>query len=110
MTGDQAGVKGGRHLRIADPRGTSLFDSPVDDGNGNAELEAIFAWLGEHDFFSGLAAAGHPIVQGGPRYRDPQRITPEFLSEMQQFIALDPDHTPAALRGVQFVAEKFPDL
>jgi acetate kinase len=109
MTVDQSGGKGSR-LRITDPRGTGLFDSPVDTGNGNAELEAIFAWLGEHGFLSGLAAAGHRIVQGGPRYKDPQRITPEFLSDMQQFVALDPDHTPAAIRGIQFVAGKFPDL
>jgi acetate kinase len=109
MTVDQAGVKGGR-LRIADPGGASLFDSPVDAGNGNAELEAIFAWLGEHGFLTGLAAAGHRIVQGGPRYKDPQRITAEFLSEMQQFVSLDPDHTPMAIRGIQFIAGKLPDL
>jgi acetate kinase len=109
MIVDQAGVKGGR-LRIADPSGTSLFDSPVDAGNGDAELEAIFAWLDEHGFLPGLAAAGHRIVQGGPRYKVPQRITAEFLSEMQQFVSLDPDHTPAAIRGIQFIAGKFPDL
>jgi acetate kinase len=109
MMVDQAGVSGGR-LKIADPSGTVLLDSPVDSGESNAALEVMFAWLGEHDFLSRLAAAGHRLVQGGPRYRDPQRITPEFLSEIEQFVPLDPDHTPAAKGGIQFIAGKFPEL
>jgi acetate kinase len=73
-------------------------------------LEAMFAWLGEHEYLSQLAAAGHRLVHGGPRYREPQRITPEFLSAMEQLVPLDPDHTPEALRGIQFIARKFPAL
>jgi len=109
MTVDQAGVSGGR-LKIEDPSGTTLLDSPVDCGDSNAALEVMFAWLGEHGFLSRLAAAGHRLVQGGPRYKDPQRITPEFLSEIEQLVPLDPDHMPAAIRGIQFVAGKFPEL
>jgi acetate kinase len=109
MTVDQAGVSGSR-LKIADPHGTALFDSVVDCGDTNAALEAMLAWLGEHGFLSGLSAAGHRLVRGGPRYRDPQRITPEFLSEIEQLSPLDPDHLPAAIRGIQFIAQKFPDL
>jgi acetate kinase len=109
MTVDQAGVSGGR-LKIGDPSGTTLLDSPVDCGDSNAALEVMFAWLGEHGFLSRLAAAGHRLVQGGPRYKDPQRITPEFLSEIEQLVPLDPDHMPAAIRGIQFVAGKFPEL
>ena len=109
MTVDQAGVSGGR-LKIADPHGTSLFDSAFDGGDASAALEAMFTWLREHGFLSGLAAAGHRLVQGGPRHKDPQRITPEFLSEMEQLVPLDPDHMPAAIRGIKFIAGKFPGL
>jgi acetate kinase len=109
MTIDRAGVSGGR-LKIADPSGAALFDSPVGVGESDAALEAMFAWLGEHEYLSQLAAAGHRLVHGGPRYREPQRITPEFLSAMEQLVPLDPDHTPEALRGIQFIARKFPAL
>jgi acetate kinase len=109
ITVDQAGVSGGR-LKIADPNGATLLDSPVDCGDSNAALEVILAWLGEHGFLSGLAAAGHRLVHGGPRYRDPQRITPKFLSDIEQLAPLDPDHLPAAIRGIQFIAGKFPKL
>jgi acetate kinase len=109
MTVDQGGNAGGR-LKVADPSGTSLLDSPVDGGDSDAALEVMLAWLGEHGFLTRLAAAGHRLVQGGPRHKDPERITPGFLSEMEQLAPLDPDHMPAAIRGIQFVAGKFPEL
>jgi acetate kinase len=109
MTVDQAGVSGGR-LKIADPSGTGLLNSHVDSGGSNAALEVMVAWLGEHGFLTQLAAAGHRLVHGGPRYKNPQRITPEFLSEVKQLVPLDPDHLPAAIQGIQFIAEKCPDL
>jgi acetate kinase len=109
MTIDQAGVSGGR-LNIADPRGTTLLDSPVDSGNADAALEVMLAWLGEHGFLSRLVAAGHRLVHGGSQYRDPQRITPEFLHQIEQLVPLDPDHMPAAIRGIQFLSRKFPQL
>lgn len=109
MTVDRTGASGCR-LKIADPRGTVLLDSPVDGGDSDVALEAMFKWLDEHGFLSELEAAGHRLVQGGPRHRDPQRITPEFLSEIKQLVPLDPDHMPAAIRGIQFIAGKFPKL
>ena len=106
---DQSGASGGR-LKITDQSGAALVDSPVDSGDSNAALVAMFAWLDEHQYLSGLAAAGHRLVEGGPRYREPQRITPEVLSELEQLAPLDPDHMSAAIRGIRFIARKFPNL
>ena len=109
MTVNEDGDSGG-HLKIADPSGPTLFDSPVNRGDSNAALEVMFAWMSEHAFLSQLAAVGHRIVQGGPRYKEPQRITPKFLSEIERLVPLDPDHLPAAIRGIRFIAGKFPKL
>ena len=109
MTMDQTGISGSR-LKITDPNGTTLLDSSVDGGDANAPLEAMTACLGEHRFLSGLGAVGHRLVHGGSRYREPQRVTPEFLSEIEELIPLDPDHMPAAIQGIRFVARKFPGL
>jgi acetate kinase len=38
------------------------------------------------------------------------RITAEFLHEIEQLIPLDPDHLPAAIQGIKFIASKFPEL
>jgi len=97
-------------LKITDPAGTTLLDSLFDPEEVDAPLEAMLEWLGKHGFLDQLAAAGHRLVQGGPLYKDPQRITPEFMKEIEQLIPLDPDHMPAAIQGIKFIATKFPNL
>jgi acetate kinase len=104
--GDGAGAR----LQIADGGGAALLDSRVEARDSNAALEAMFAWLDERKYLAGLTAAGHRLVHGGARYREPQRITPEFLAELEKLVPLDPDHLPEAIRGIQFVAAKFPQL
>jgi acetate kinase len=106
---DQEGGAGGR-LKIADAKGAVMLDAAVDAGKSNAPIEEMFRWLGEHDFLSELAAVGHRLVHGGTRYREPVRVTAEFLREIEKIVPLDPDHLPAAIRGIQFVAGKFPEL
>lgn len=100
----------GSHLKIVDGTGTSLLDTPVDDGISDGALNAMLAWLGERGFLSHLAAVGHRLVHGGAQYGKPQRITPEFMSNIEKLLPLDPDHLPAAIRGIEFISRKFPDL
>jgi acetate kinase len=109
MTVDQSGDSGSR-LRVVDPTGAILLNTPVDGEDSNAALEAMFGWLSKHGFHNRLSAAGHRLVQGGPRYKDPRRITPEFLAEIKQLVPLDPDHLPAAIRAIQFIIGEFPQL
>ena len=104
--GDAAGAR----LQIADGRGAALLDSQVKGRDSNAAMEAMFGWLDEHKYLAGLTATGHRLVHGGARYREPQRITPEFLADLEKLVPLDPDHLPEAIRGIQFVARKFPQL
>ena len=104
------GGASGAHLRITDAQGKALLDSSLDRGDSAAALEIVFRWLDEHDFLSGLAAAGHRLVHGGALFSEPARITPEFLSEIEQLVPLDPDHLPAAIEGIRFFAAKFPDI
>ena len=106
---DRADASNSR-LTIEDPGGTKLLDSSFDPEESTAALEQMISWLSEHGFLAQLGAAGHRLVHGGPRYKDPQRITPEFLTEIGQLVPLDPDHLPAAIRGIQFIARKFPEL
>jgi acetate kinase len=100
----------GARLRIAGASGAALLNSSVRGRDSNAALEAMFAWLDKHEYLSGLQAAGHRLVHGGARYHEPQRITPKFLRQLEKLVPLDPDHLPAAIRGIRFVAGKFPKL
>jgi acetate kinase len=109
MAVEQAAASSTR-LKITGPHGSVMLDFPVADGDANAALEALFAWLADNGFLSEMSAAGHRFVHGGPRYREARRITPQFLSDIEQLAPLDPDHLPAAIRGVQFIAKQFPNL
>ena len=97
-------------LKITDANGATLLDSSVKGTDSNAALQTMFAWLDKREYLSGLKAAGHRLVHGGARYTEPQRITPKFLSALKKLVPLDPDHLPAAIKGIQFVAKKFPKL
>jgi len=97
-------------LKITDANGVTLLDSSVKGTDSNAALQTMFAWLDKREYLSGLKAAGHRLVHGGARYTEPQRITPKFLSALKKLVPLDPDHLPAAIKGIQFVAKKFPKL
>jgi len=109
MMVDEHDASGGR-LKISDGSGAALLESPADCGKSDAALDKMFAWMRERGFLSGLAAVGHRLVHGGPHYSDPQRITPAFLTEMEKLVPLDPDHLPAAIRGIRYIAGKFPEL
>ena len=58
VTVDESGVSGS-HLKIEEPNGTALLNSPVDSEQPNAVLEKMFAWLDEHGFLS-QTGSGRP--------------------------------------------------
>lgn len=55
-------------------------------------------------------AIAHRVVHGGPRFREPQRVTMEMLAELRQFGPLDPEHLPAALGLIEEAGARFPGV
>ena len=98
------------HLKITEPRGETLFDGNLKKSNPDAALESMFHWLEQHNYLSDLTAVGHRLVHGGPRHDKPCRLTAKVLKDLDQLIPLDPEHLPQAMRGIRFVAKKFPKL
>ena len=97
-------------LKIADGRGSTIFQTKVKTSPPDAPLDLMFRWLADHGYSSQLAAVGHRLVHGGPRYHKPLRINGKVSHELKRLIALDPEHLPQALRDIRFVAKKFPRL
>ncbi len=58
----------------------------------------------------GLAAAGHRIVHGGPKFINPQLIDPELKSGLKELIPFAPLHLPSQIAMIEAVAAHFPDL
>ena len=105
---DRIGLRGGR-FRAEDDQGNSLTDRALDLPDHQAALHALFDWLRERHG-GAVRAVGHRVVQGGPRYRAPQRVTPEMLAELRRLIPFDPMHLPAQIRAIEAVAERNPQL
>ena len=74
-------------------------DSSIVVGDVDHALAARFLldWLDERVGLRSIAAAGHRIAHGGPRYLEPHRVTPELVAELRRVSVLAPAHVPAAL-------------
>ena len=98
-------------LTVKDAAGVSLFESEIAAGkSGNAGLTALLDWLEAGGYSSGLTAAGHRIVDGGPHYVQPQKITPELIAGLRELTPLDPEHAAAAIGAIESIADRFPSL
>jgi acetate kinase len=57
-----------------------------------------------------LAAAGHRIVHGGPKFTAPQRIDDRLKAALRELIPFAPLHLPSQVAMIDAVAAHFPDL
>ena len=57
-----------------------------------------------------LAAAGHRIVHGGPKFIAPQLIDSELKAGLKELIPFAPLHLPIQVAMIDAVAAHFPDL
>ena len=83
---------------------TSAVEAP---GHGEAAghlLDWLEQWIGVGE----LAAVGHRVVHGGPRYSQPERISPELLDELRHISPFDPDHLPMEIAMIEAVARRAP--
>lgn len=55
-------------------------------------------------------AIGHRLVHGGPDHLLPERITDGLLEELRRLIHFAPLHLPAAIRGIEEVTARYPNL
>jgi acetate kinase len=80
----------------------------VEAPNHAAAANVLMEWLTEHG--GALTAVGHRLVHGGPKYSQPQRITPEMVEELRRISPFDPEHLPEEILLVEAVHRRFPDL
>lgn len=54
-----------------------------------------------------IAAVGHRIVHGGPKYYRAQLVTPQLLKDLKELTAFDPEHLPAQLSLIETLSRQF---
>jgi acetate kinase len=57
-----------------------------------------------------ILAIGHRVVHGGLHYSQPQRATPEVLTELSRLSPFDPEHLPAEIGLIEAFSRRFADL
>jgi acetate kinase len=75
-----------------------------------AAVGALMKWIEERCGQDGLIAVGHRVVHGGPKYTEPERITPAMIEELHQLSPFDPEHLPEEILLTEAFHRRFPAL
>ncbi len=67
-------------------------------------------WIEQRRGRDPLAAVGHRVVHGGPKYYKPQRITAEMITELRHLSPFDPEHMPEEIQLTEAFHRRFPEL
>ena len=109
----------GRIEGIGLPRGDFTVKGPDQAGNFSrpavmpdhpAAVAVLMDWFQERIERDVLAAVGHRVVHGGPKYWEPQRITPAMIDELHQLSPFDPEHLPEEILLTEAFHRRFPGL
>lgn len=73
-------------------------------------VEVLMSWLAHDGAGLSLAAVGHRIVHGGPKYSAPRLLTPEVVEELRKLAPFDPEHLPQEILLVEALHQRFPAL
>ena len=92
------------------PNEAENFTRSVTAANHTQAVGLLMDWIEERIRRGELTAVGHRVVHGGPKYSDPQRITPEMVAELHQLLPFDPDHLPEEILLTEAFHHRFPDL
>jgi len=86
------------------------FSRAVAVADHAAAVGVLMDWIQERIERGALAAVGHRVVHGGPKYWEPRRITPEMIEDLRQLSPFDPEHLPEEILLAEAFHRKFPDL
>jgi acetate kinase len=86
------------------------FTRAVTAPDHTVAVDALMDWIAERCGREGLAAVGHRVVHGGPKYSQPQQITAVMVAELHGLSPFDPEHLPEEILLTEAFHRRFPDL
>ena len=84
------------------------FSRPVEAPDHSVAVGILMDWIEKRR--DTLAAVGHRVVHGGPKYSEPQRINAEMVAELHRLDPFDPEHLPEEILLTEAFHHRFPDL
>jgi acetate kinase len=100
----------GAVLRVKGANPEDNISRPVAAKDHEAAVGILIGWIEERMGRGGLAAIGHRVVHGGPKYFKPERITAEVIAELRGMSPLDPEHMPEEVLLIETFHRHFGDL
>lgn len=97
-----------RLFQIAPDAEKVLTEGTVERLDASALLPAAQKAIAQCQPF-GINAVGHRIVQGGARFSEPTRITPDVLHDLRGLQELDPLHNPTEVAMIEAAQQLLPD-
>ncbi len=97
-------------FRVKAQKEADSFSRKIDAPDHAAAVEALMDWVANNIEAGDLAAVGHRLVHGGPKYWEPQRVTPEMLNTLHELSPFDPEHLPEEILLMEAFYRRFPDL
>lgn len=97
-------------MRVSGMDPAHNLSKSVTAGDHTAAAGVLMDWVEQSIRREELAAVGHRIVHGGPKYGAPQRITAEMLEELHSLSPFDPEHLPEETLLAEAFHRRFPDL
>ena len=91
-------------------RPEDTLSRPLAASSYTAVVRLLMDWLQERTRREPLAAVGHRVVQGGPKYGEPQRISVDLIDEMRRLSPFDPEHLPAEILLTEAFHRRFAAL
>jgi acetate kinase len=96
------------HVKAANP--DDSFSRPVAAPNHTVAVDTLMDWIEKRSDREALIAVGHRVLQGGPKYYQPQRITVDMLAELRRLSLFDPEHIPEEIELIEASRRRFPRL
>jgi acetate kinase len=109
----------GRMEGIGQPEGQLVIKGAAEADNVSrsiavpdhtAGVNLLMDWVDGRIQRGQLAAVGHRVVHGGPKYWEPQPITPELVAELHHLSPFDPEHLPEEILLTEAFHQRFPSL
>jgi acetate kinase len=97
-------------MRVKGADQADNFSRLVTAPDHTTAVGALMDWIADRSRRDPLTAVGHRVVQGGPKYGKPERITAAMVQELRCLSPFDPEHLPEELLLTEAFQRRFPDL
>jgi acetate kinase len=114
LSGQIDNIEQAPHLSLREASGEASerkLKAFPDPGRTRAEaLSFLIDMLSQRAGGAGILAAGHRVVHGGARFREPVLVDPDVLVLLEALIPLAPLHQPHNLAGIRALLDAAPGL